>query len=259
MNGLRIGIVLVFALLAGDVMAYGAVAWNDSTRKEGLSANYSNQNAADYAALEKCGGAGCKVVARFHNSCQGIAWSRQNGALGTASGGTRDEAHINAERECTLYSRGQICEASELCDGSDNRQANNDDNRRPSDEYSSNSKSGYGNNEDPYDNNRGGNGFSNSANPSGKNYNNCVQISDTKFDSCVGHSGMSMKITNVCNTKIAAEFCLERRDGKWDCGRESSMAPRESTTYFGCNSTGRYKWVGCEEFGGCQLNATLNR
>ncbi|SRR5579885_2008844 len=88
---------------------------------------------------------------------------------------------------------------------------------------------------------------------SGENLNNCVQISNTKFDSCINNSGMSMRITNGCNVTVNTEFCLQRKNGKWDCGRDSSLAAGRHTTYYTCEATGKYEWIACRENENCQI------
>jgi hypothetical protein len=90
------------------------------------------------------------------------------------------------------------------------------------------------------------------------NYNNCVHITDAYFNKCTNNTGMSMKITNTCSVPISTEFCLERINGKWDCGRFSALDPSQTTFFYSCDNTGNYKWIGCEKNGSCKING-LNR
>src|SRR5258708_24499927 len=52
---------------------YGAIAYSTATDDWGTARNYSNQVAADGAAVQQCGASSCSVVVRIENSCGALA------------------------------------------------------------------------------------------------------------------------------------------------------------------------------------------
>jgi hypothetical protein len=66
------------------VNKYGAVAFDDSRNSYGWSIKHDSLAEAEYAAIADCGGAFCKTVATFQNSCVAFAGGRNrvNGFAG---------------------------------------------------------------------------------------------------------------------------------------------------------------------------------
>ncbi len=122
-DSISVVMALFFLLIVGDVFAYGAVAVNSQTHREGVSANYPNQNAADMGALRECG-SGCMVVGRYWNSCAAISWA-PNGAYAYDSGYSHHEAREKAEHLCDRHA-GERCRTRTLCDGGDDQRDNYD-------------------------------------------------------------------------------------------------------------------------------------
>ncbi len=66
------------------VNRYGAVAFDDSRNSYGWSVKHDSLAEAEHAAIADCGGAFCKTVATFQNSCVAFAGGRNrvNGFVG---------------------------------------------------------------------------------------------------------------------------------------------------------------------------------
>lgn len=90
-----------------DARVYGAIAYNSDSNRYGWSKNYSSQDQANDRALEECGRR-CRVVMRFWGEYCGALARSPNGAWGTASGPTEEEARRIALRTCREY-KGTSC------------------------------------------------------------------------------------------------------------------------------------------------------
>lgn len=90
-----------------DADAYGAIAYNERTGRYGWSINYKSQDEANDRALDECG-RGCRVVMRFWGEYCGALAKSPNGAWGTASGPTDQEARRITLRTCREY-KGTNC------------------------------------------------------------------------------------------------------------------------------------------------------
>ncbi len=85
----------------------------------------------------------------------------------------------------------------------------------------------------------------------------CIEVLEAihgELSTCTGTSGLRVRSRNNCDATIMIKTCLERTDGSWDCGLETSVSPGETNSYWTCRSTGRYQLTGHapEDFGmGC--------
>jgi uncharacterized protein DUF4189 len=100
------------AALAG----FGALAYDESAKKYGLSSNEETQAKADDVATKECGSDKCKIIFRTK--------PRQCGAIATAEGGEawgggvqpqRAAAELDAIKNCQKRSKGQCKVRSVEC------------------------------------------------------------------------------------------------------------------------------------------------
>ncbi|GAB3981750.1 hypothetical protein GCM10028806_52020 [Spirosoma terrae] len=62
---------------------------------------------------------------------------------------------------------------------------------------------------------------------------------ESKWGGC-GADGLSIKITNKTNVKLNCYFCMEYKNGKWDCGASTINAGAYHTSW-SCENTGKVK------------------
>jgi hypothetical protein len=115
-TALVVAAVLVIGLLAVIVVAapliraqgdyWGALAYSYENGAYGFAYDYSTQDRAINAAVDKCASRGCKAVVWFHNSCGAFAKGRA-GSYGWGIGDDRAEAESKALAECRK--RGEGC------------------------------------------------------------------------------------------------------------------------------------------------------
>jgi len=74
----------------------------------------------------------------------------------------------------------------------------------------------------------------------------CVAV-DGKWGANCGSSGSyGLSVTNNCSVPIYVKACVEKTNGDWFCGSNSSLKPGMSYggTYT-CAGTGRSRWDAC--------------
>ena len=97
-------------------LTYGSIAINQTNGKAGISANYSNESAADTRALSECGGS-CVVAFRFGPyQCGALARSNTSAVFGWASNSSKSTAEANAVNECKKNAADCALKLSE-CNG----------------------------------------------------------------------------------------------------------------------------------------------
>ena len=71
---------------------------------------------------------------------------------------------------------------------------------------------------------------------------------ETYFSVCGStKDGLNIKVTNKTGIRLECKFCLEHKDGTWDCGA-SAIRAGDYTTYWSCHNTGKYKvWAMSED------------
>lgn len=105
--------VLVFSLTAaaapGAAFARnGALAYDQSSGKYGLSSNEENQAKADDVAMKECGGDKCKIVFRTTaRQCGAIATGETGNAWGAGKQTSRSAAELDAMKNCQKRAKGQ--------------------------------------------------------------------------------------------------------------------------------------------------------
>jgi hypothetical protein len=60
----------------------------------------------------------------------------------------------------------------------------------------------------------------------------CAQLDYTRGEHCGSTSSFGITVTNTCNENIGVKVCIQRRNGKWNCGLDSKLRPNESNNGF---------------------------
>ncbi|HTQ34685.1 MAG TPA: DUF4189 domain-containing protein [Stellaceae bacterium] len=86
---------------------FGALAYDDSSGKYGLSSNEETQSKADDVAVKECGSDGCKIVFRTRaKECGAIAKAESGTAWGGGKG-SKAAAELAAVQNCQKRTKGQ--------------------------------------------------------------------------------------------------------------------------------------------------------
>jgi hypothetical protein len=103
---LAFGYTLLPAMPA--VAGYGAMAWDKSTGKYGVSWNQPTGKRAEEVALGECGASGCKVVGRVGpRMCGAFATTEDGKQAGAAWRKDREAARLDAVKSCTKANAGE--------------------------------------------------------------------------------------------------------------------------------------------------------
>jgi hypothetical protein len=90
------------------VAGYGAIAWDRSTGKYGVSWNQSSGKRAEEAALGECGTTGCKIVGRVGpRMCGAFATTEDGKEAGAAWRPDREAARLDALKSCSKAKAGE--------------------------------------------------------------------------------------------------------------------------------------------------------
>jgi len=74
----------------------------------------------------------------------------------------------------------------------------------------------------------------------------CVNVETTRGDSCGTPDSMNVWVTNNCSSKVYVKVCLEKTNGKWSCGSDSSLKPgKRNGGFYTCRATRNYVWDSC--------------
>jgi len=106
---------LLFTMMAAAAPAlagHGALAYDESTGKYGLSSNEDSQTKADDVATKICGGEKCKIVFRTGpKECGAVAMVSEakgpNPAWGAGKHGQRGTAELAAMTNCQKHTKSQ--------------------------------------------------------------------------------------------------------------------------------------------------------
>ncbi len=104
-------------LAAGPALAgNGALAFDESTRKYGLSSNEESQTKADDVAMKECGGDKCKIVFRMAaRECGAIAIAGTGNGWGGGKHAQKATAELAAMTNCQKHTTGQCKIRSAEC------------------------------------------------------------------------------------------------------------------------------------------------
>ena len=87
---------------------YGAMAWDRSTGKYGVSWNQPTPQRAEEAALSECAASGCKVVGRVRPAmCGAFATTEDGKHAGAAWRKDREAARLAALKSCQNDNAGE--------------------------------------------------------------------------------------------------------------------------------------------------------
>jgi hypothetical protein len=114
------GIILAALLVLNTAPAlagYGAVAYDEETRKLGFASNEDTQKRADEVATRECGGSdGCKVRFRAPpKQCAAFAAPDKGTAWGGAVKATLDAAKLGALENCQKQTKDQCTILESSC------------------------------------------------------------------------------------------------------------------------------------------------
>jgi hypothetical protein len=114
------GIILAALLVLNTAPAlagYGAVAYDEGTRKRGFASSEETQKKADEVATRECGGSdGCKVRFRWASKeCAAFAAPDKGTAWGGAVKKTLDAAKLGAIENCQKQTKDQCSILESAC------------------------------------------------------------------------------------------------------------------------------------------------
>lgn len=94
---------------AGTAFAgYGALAYDDSSGKYGLSSNEETKGKAEDVAKKICGGDKCKIIFQTASKeCGAIATGEAGNAWGGGKHPQRASAELAAMKNCQKHTKGQ--------------------------------------------------------------------------------------------------------------------------------------------------------
>ena len=109
-TGILAAVATLAVMTAGTMPAraeFGALAYDNSSGKFGLSSNEETQSKADDVAVKECGSDGCKVVFRTRpKECGAIAKAESGTAWGGGKG-SKATAELAAVQNCQKRTKGQ--------------------------------------------------------------------------------------------------------------------------------------------------------
>ena len=107
MRASRLAMVIVALTISAPAVAqeqFGAVAIDEATGATGYAVNQASQAAAEQAAVQDCGSAGCVAAVWFSNACGAVALG--SGGYGAGWAENRDGASVYAIDACERYASG---------------------------------------------------------------------------------------------------------------------------------------------------------
>ena len=105
-----VGFSAILAMLAAApaFAGYGALTYDEESKKYGLSSNEETQSKADDVALKECGGGKCKIIFRMGpRQCGAIALQENSAAWGAAWRAQRADAELAAMQDCQKHTKEQ--------------------------------------------------------------------------------------------------------------------------------------------------------
>jgi len=101
--------LFILTLSAAPAFAgYGALAYDEESKKYGLSSDEGSQSKADDVATKECGGGKCKIVFRTApRECGAIAVAGEGDAWGGGKAPQKAKAELDAVNNCQKRTKGQ--------------------------------------------------------------------------------------------------------------------------------------------------------
>lgn len=89
-------------------------------------------------------------------------------------------------------------------------------------------------------------GLSLSGNAPAADADHCVVLDDRWGERCGSTDSLQIRVTNQCSQRVYVKMCLQKKDGRWSCGSDSSMDPGDTNRgFYTCHATGNYRWAAC--------------
>ena len=74
----------------------------------------------------------------------------------------------------------------------------------------------------------------------------CVSLETPRGQSCGSPDSMNVIAQNNCGTTVYVKVCVEKTNGKWSCGSDSSLRPgARNGGFYTCHATAQYRWDSC--------------
>lgn len=90
--------------------------------------------------------------------------------------------------------------------------------------------------------------------PSANDFRGCMTLETRWGEQCGERDSFQVIATNTCGSAAYIKICVERTNGKWDCGTDSNLPPGgRNTGWYVCHGTGRYKWASCSAGDDCSF------
>lgn len=71
----------------------------------------------------------------------------------------------------------------------------------------------------------------------------CVRVLTKYNKTCGNPTDCEATWQNICGEKLDLKNCIQKMDGKWDCGIKFDVPPNGKSVYWTCNSSGKtYVW-----------------
>jgi hypothetical protein len=101
-------VALSLGAAAPALAGFGALAFDESSRKYGLSSNEDTQTKADDVAMKECGSDKCKIVFRtVARTCGAVALAETGTGWGAGKRPNRAAAELDAMQNCQKRTKGQ--------------------------------------------------------------------------------------------------------------------------------------------------------
>lgn len=74
----------------------------------------------------------------------------------------------------------------------------------------------------------------------------CVSLDSIWGNNCGSSNSLQIVPKNNCGQKVYVKICIEKTNGGWSCGSDSSLrSGRKNTGFWACKATGNYKYATC--------------
>ena len=84
-----------------------------------------------------------------------------------------------------------------------------------------------------------------SINVFAENMDSCMSIKESWGKNYGSTSSFQVEFENQCSQDVYLKKCLERPDGRWDCGSTTLEAGGKNKGAWVCQGTGNYKYAAC--------------
>jgi hypothetical protein len=86
----------------------------------------------------------------------------------------------------------------------------------------------------------------------------CLKIEETRGTHCGESDSLGVDFTNTCSDTVRVSYCLERSNGKLDCGLDSKLKPgTKNNGAWTCHGSGKWRMLACDVDEGCRADADV--